>query len=82
MDALESVLNERKRQDELWGEQNHEPFTWLTILMEEVGEFAHDALGVTFGPPDFSREEHLRAEAVQVAAIALAIVESLDRNST
>ena len=30
--ALGDVLAERERQDAKWGEQNHDPFTWLTIL--------------------------------------------------
>ena len=29
---------ERRRQDKLWGVQDHDHFTWLAILTEEVGE--------------------------------------------
>lgn len=77
--ALESVLTERNRQDEKWGVQNHKPSTWLLILMEEVGEFSEAALNLRC-----RNKEHisnLREEAVQVAAVALAIVESIDRNT-
>jgi NTP pyrophosphatase (non-canonical NTP hydrolase) len=74
--ALESVLHERARQDRRWGEQNHDPFTYLTVLTEEVGELAQAALHTRFGGPMASG---LREEAVQVAAVALAIVECLDR---
>lgn len=74
--ALRDVLAERKRQDAKWGEQNHDPFTYLTILTEEVGETAQAALSMRFGSGD---PAHLREEAVQVAAVALAIVECLDR---
>ncbi len=38
------VLDERNRQDQLWGEQNHDPFTYLAILGEEVGEANKAAL--------------------------------------
>jgi NTP pyrophosphatase (non-canonical NTP hydrolase) len=81
MSALDDVLFERECQDEKWGEQNHDPFTYGAILMEEVGEFSQAALNARFekiGSPDI-RLEHLREEAVQVAAVALAIVECLDR---
>jgi len=37
-DLLELVVTERVRQDIKWGEQNHNPFVWMNILMEEVGE--------------------------------------------
>jgi NTP pyrophosphatase (non-canonical NTP hydrolase) len=75
--ALRDVLLERARQDAKWGEQNHDPFCYLTVLVEEVGEFAKAALDARFGGPE---AEHLRDEAVQMAAVALAIVELLDRD--
>lgn len=76
--AVSDVLAERVRQDELWGEQNHDPFLYLTVLTEEVGEFAQAALRSRFGGEAAGA---LRKEAVQVAAVALAIVECLDRNA-
>ena len=76
--AVLDVLQERNRQDRMWGEQNHDPFTYLTILLEEVGEFSEEALTLRFHPTNGSLED-LRTEAVQVAAVALAIVECLDR---
>lgn len=75
--ALGSILDERLAQDTKWGEQNHDPFTWLAILSEEVGEFSQAALENQFGGP---AGKNLRVEAVQVAAVALAIVECCDRN--
>jgi NTP pyrophosphatase (non-canonical NTP hydrolase) len=59
-----------------WGEQNHDPITYLAVLVEEVGELAQAGLHLRFGGP---KAEGLRDEAVQVAAVALAIVECLDR---
>jgi len=76
-DALRDVMAERKRQDAKWGEQNHDPFTYLTVLMEEVGEFAQAALHARFGGKAAVK---LREEAVHSAAVALAIVECIDRN--
>lgn len=71
--ALSNVLYERKCQDEKWGEQNHVPLKWLAILLEEIGEASKDLL-----------ENELikyRDEMVQVAAVALAAVESFDRQA-
>ena len=74
--ALVSVLHERERQDAKWGEQNHDPFTYLVVLIEEVGELAQAALHSRFGG---RHAEALRMEAVHTAAVALAIVECIDR---
>ena len=76
--ALVSILEERERQEAKWGEQNHDPFTYLAILTEEVGELAQAALHARFGGPT---GEHLRKEAVHTAAVAMAIVECLDRKA-
>ena len=75
-DGLRDVLAERGRQDAKWGEQDHDPFTYLTVLIEEVGEFAQAALHARFGG---KAAEKLREEAVHSAAVALAIVECIDR---
>lgn len=80
--ALASVLQERRRQDQKWGEQNHSLPIYLTILMEEVGELAQAILeGQVFdnGRREEFTIEEVRTEAVQVAAVALAIVECIDR---
>lgn len=76
--ALSDVLAERQRQDAKWGEQNHDPFVYGAILTEEVGEFFQAALDTRFGGKDGGLDK-VRNEAVQVAAVALAIVECLDR---
>lgn len=69
---LEIVSLERDKQDRKWGEQNHTPDYWVGILGEEFGEFARAVI-----------ERDLIAaknEAVQVAAVAIAILECSDRN--
>lgn len=75
--ALVSVLDERKRQNEKWGEQNHEPCVWSAILTEECGEFAEAALALTTGGANTTRD--LREEAVHCAAVAVQIIEAIDR---
>jgi len=76
MNALESVLEERKRQDAKWGEQNNDPFCYITVLGEEFGELCQAALHTRFGGP---AAEKLREEAIHTAAVALALIECLDR---
>jgi NTP pyrophosphatase (non-canonical NTP hydrolase) len=76
--AVADVLAERRRQDVKWGEQNNDPFTFLVVLMEEVGELSEAALHTRFGGP---KAAGLRTEALHTAAVALAIVECLDRGA-
>lgn len=69
--VLKHVAQERERQDNKWGEQNHSAAFWIVILGEEFGEvcsaiFEQDS-------------DNLRAELIQVAAVAVAAVEGLDR---
>lgn len=94
--TLAEVNRERVAQDARWGEQNHadgtgapwrtdhankvrrlcqERFangegTWLHILQEEVAEAGAE-----------SDEAKLRAELIQVAAVAVAWVEAIDRRT-
>lgn len=91
--AIDAIIAERNRQEKKWGEQNHDPFTYLAILTEEVGEFSQQALWLRFSKESEHNPgagtyqeyvEHLRGEmkkeAVQVAAVAMAIVECLERD--
>lgn len=89
--AFRSVLDERGRQNAKWGEQNHGPEVWLAILTEEVGELAQTILQHRYphaddptAAPDTDTSHvipELRREAVQVAAVGLAFIEYLDRES-
>lgn len=95
--VLEEVSHERARQDARWGEQNHRDGTggdqdktnadlarqvcddafktnagsWALILTEEYAEAMAE-----------SAPDKLRAELVQVAAVAVAWVEAIDRRAT
>lgn len=83
MDAIQSVLKERKRQDDKWGEQNHDPTVWMCILGEEYGELCQAVNETWFDNGPEKRQiggyENMRAEAVQVAAVAVQLIECLDR---
>lgn len=74
--VLADVVEERARQDSKWGEQNHDPFTYLAILTEEVGEAAQAALHDQFGGKHAGT---YRTELVQIAAVAIAMIECVDR---
>ncbi len=74
--ALACIIAERELQDRKWGKQDHDPFTYITVLGEEFGELCEAALHTRFGGP---KAAGLRDEAVQIAAVAVAIVECLDR---
>ena len=75
--VMGDVMLERSRQDAKWGEQNHGHFTWLAVLGEEVGEANQAALKAHFGGKEWA---HYREELIQVAAVAVAMVECLDRH--
>lgn len=77
-EGFKEIQDERERQDLKWGEQNHSPADYLTILMEEVGEASKAALEAKFGGKDLKL---YRDELVQVAAVAVAMIECYDRNN-
>lgn len=81
--ALHAVIEERQRQNVIWGEQNHDPVYWLGILGEEFGELCQAINETVFdnGPEERKKGgyHNMRAEAVQVAAVAVAFIEMLDR---
>ncbi len=70
---------ERYRQDKMWGEQNHDPHTWLAVLSEEVGEYSAAVLNEVFLRNPLPPGHTMRDELVQIAAVAVAAVECLDR---
>ena len=87
MEAINDVLNERVRQLRKFGIQDHPIADWFLILGEEVGEAHREACEHVFRlrfpehyPEDPERLKRLRKELVEVAAVAVAMVESLDRN--
>ena len=70
--VMQRIRNERSRQEAKWGQQNHDPLLWLAILGEEVGEANKAAIEGEGGK--------YCKELVEVAAVAVAAVESYYRN--
>lgn len=78
-EVLEDVEKERIAQDKKWGEQNHDDFIWSAILGEEVGEVCKASLHDRFGGKEAGGQ---REELLQVAAVAIAWVECIDRRDS
>ncbi len=79
------ITEERLRQDIKWGVQNHNPVEWCAILGEEVGEVNKEALEAHFNLKSHKTINvqnmcDYRKELIQVAAVAIAMIECLDRN--
>lgn len=78
--VLVDIAEERRRQDQKWGTREQAFPVWLTILGEEVGEACQAALDYNFSPgPSVDTARRIREELVQVAAVATAAIEDLDR---
>lgn len=71
------VHQERQRQDEKWGEQNHNPYIWIAILLEEIGELARAVMEYHFRE---GATKDINNELIQVVAVAKAMFESGKRN--
>jgi len=83
LEVIKEVIEERKRQDGLWGEQNHHPLEWLSILGEEFGEVCKGAYEAHFDGHKISGNySEYRKELIHVAAVAIAAAESLDRQES
>ncbi len=70
---FQDITAERERQDKKWGAARDLPnYTWLAILIEEVGEIAEGILKEIYW-------KDAREELVQIASVAVAWLENLDR---
>jgi hypothetical protein len=84
--VLDLVVRERHRQDQKWGSIDNfdsRPLpNWLAILAEEFGEVAEEVCEIgVHGLDTPERRNALRNELIQVAAVAVAMIEHLDRKT-
>src|SRR5574343_504901 len=80
--AARAAVLERVCQYDTRGPQKHSLPLWHAILSEEVGELAEAILATEFNFRfDPSKAACVREEAIQVAAVALAIVQFVDTGS-
>ena len=83
MDVIESIKQERQSQVQKWGVQNHSPLEWLSILGEEFGEVSKAICEAHFHDrfyPNGETWDDVKRELVQVAAVCVAMIESMERN--
>jgi len=94
-EIFDDINNERERQNQKWGPQDHDHYKWLTIIGEEYGEASTEALEIDFlerranedNLPSINllikdRKMKLRTELIQVAACVVAFIEQLDREES
>lgn len=91
--VIERVRDERVRQNDKWGIQDHNAIEWVGILVEEVGEASKEAVDFHFNNPkridsaitqeatQENRIRDLKKELIQVAAVAIQAVESIERQA-
>lgn len=65
--------NGNSRENAKWTDKE-----WLPILMEEIGEVAHCLTYDAWPPAGSTQSAEIRKELVQVAAMAIAWIESID----
>ena len=82
LEAVDKVIAERIRQNEKWGyPQNNTPFEWVSILTEEVGEMAQATNDAFMGQIKSNQTDKIVHEAIQIAAVAIAIIEHLSKET-
>lgn len=80
-EIIRAVLYERDQQDVKWGlPQGHYFSEWIAILGEEFGETCQEILKLTFGGVTPERLRRYVDETIQVAAVAVAMLEFLDES--
>ena len=78
--VLAKINDERIRQQDKWGEQNHHDFAWLAILSEEFGEVGRavcEQLNNKYGK--LALRENLEIELIQTVAVCVAWIECIRR---
>lgn len=76
--VINKVLEERKRQDMKWGEQNHSASVWSCIIGEEYGEMCKAINEFRFNPTA-ETEQEIYTETIQTIAVCMAMLECIER---
>lgn len=74
--ALTDILEERDEQDEMWGDQTHDPAYWLAILGKQVGQLGNAVLKYKWH--DNPSPVEMYSEATQAAAVLVAFMEAIE----
>ena len=78
--AVCDLLAERESQDDMWGDQTHDPAYWLAILGKQVGQLGSAVLSFKWASDEarLPSKKIMYKEATQVAAVAVAIMEAIE----
>lgn len=85
MDILKTIESEIESINKKWGEQNHDLYKWVAILLEETGEVSKSTLEYEFAQSSKEKKkmlEECKAELIQVAAVSIEMIKSIERNET
>lgn len=83
--AVQMLVNERRRQDDKFGKQDHDPAWWMVIMGEEYGETCQAVCEYRWAEASqadrsrMQRIQHAMEEASQVGAVAVAMIQSILR---
>lgn len=87
--VLDDIFTERLNQDKKWGIQNHSFEEWYVILGEEFGEVGRAVCEMHKNwkgifkffkrKPTKAELKHYREELIQTAAVAVAMIECMER---
>lgn len=76
---INNVIAERNRQDKKWGEQNHFPERWATIIGEEYGEMCQAINEFSFNATP-EAEQQIYTETIHTMASCMAMLECMERS--
>jgi len=78
-EIFKRIQHKREEQDIKWKQRPHSFPFWVTILAEELGELAKAVLEDKLKPSDLCDIED---EAIDVAAVAVAILEQIQKGGS
>ena len=80
-EIMQLIVEERLRQLEKWGPQDHSYPEWISILTEEVGEAATEANKCHWAqllPDALRHQSQLRTELIQSAAVIFQVLVGME----
>ena len=75
---LNEITKERRYQEDKWGEQDHHPLMWFSIIGEEHGKMLRAFNQYSFDN-DMNHFDEMQRRAISTAASCVAMLECIDR---
>src|SRR5436190_23889669 len=76
-DVIGDVIEERERQDAMFGEQNHHPAYWIALLGKQMGQLGDKIVAREWSADRTRGNDNMREEAGQLAAVVVAFVDAV-----